>query len=194
MSFLNHTRAGWRARRAGGHGHAEQQHYLLPPAPISGDSHRALRNFSQAFLSRHFSFPPAPKCPQGSVSGVPGGCEGPGFPRHRSLHSQNSSRLPLHLPGRAIRAGEAQEEFHTPFPEPWKRHGNMALADSYLCCRTGPTGLLITLLLNKLGMLEAQDTPRTSVHVGSIYLPLSFLRALTGARPLVTVPPPGGSG
>lgn len=70
----------------------------------------------------------------------------------------------------------------------------MALAGSCLCCRTGPTELLISILHNKLGMLEAQDTPRTSMHVGNIYLPLSFLRALTGVRPLVTVPPPGGSG
>lgn len=53
---------------------------------------------------------------------------------------------------------------------------------SYLSC-TGPTELVITILLNKLAMREAQDTPRTSVHVGNIYLPLSFLQALTGARP-----------
>lgn len=155
-----------------------------PPAAISADSHRPPGNFCQAFLSKLFSFPPAPKRPQRSVAGVPGGCEGPCFPRHRSSHSeQNSSTLPLHSPGRAIRAGEAQEESHTPYPEPWKRHGNMALADSYLCCCTGPTELLITILLNKLGMLHAQNTPHTSVHVGNIYLPLSFLRALTGARP-----------
>lgn len=59
----------------------------------------------------------------------------------------------------------------------------MALEDSYLCCCMGPSELGITILLNKLGMLEAQDTPRTSVHVGNIYLPLSSLQALTEARP-----------
>lgn len=69
------------------------------------------------------------------------------------------------------REGEAEEEFHIPFTRSWKRHDRIALADSYLCYFMEPTELLITILLNKLGVLKTQDTPHTSVHVGNIYLP-----------------------
>lgn len=84
---------------------------------------------------------------------------------------RNSSSFTFHLPVHPIREGEAEEEFHVPFTEPWTRHDSVAPADSYFCYFMEPTELLITILLNKPGVLETQDTPRTSVHVGNIYLP-----------------------
>lgn len=144
--------------------------------PASAVSHTAFGNSRRAFL-----LPPAPPCPRGV-------CPEFGWLQARLAFPESAAELPqpplaLTWP-RAIRAGEAQQESHTPFPEPRTGHGSMASADSRLrCCCSGPTGLVIIVLFNKLGMLEAQDTPRTSVHVGNIYLPLSFLQALTGARP-----------
>lgn len=168
----------WRAAKAYAHVHAEQQHYLLfAHFNHNSDSRKATSRFRNFFDENFWpNISPSlwhPNYPKGIWLEFWVTAKDFAFYWHRRLHSKqkNSSSFTFHLPVHAIREGEAEEEFHIPFTEPWIRHDSIALADSYLCYFMEPTELLITTLLNKLGVLETQDTPRTSMHVGNIYLP-----------------------
>ena len=149
----------------------------------SAGSHSA-HSSGQAFRSGHpSSLPNHPQDAAGS-----GGCGGPGSPdsaeRAEQLQPRSAPAWPCD-PSRSL-------TYLSLSPE-----RGMALAHSYpccccCCCCMGPSELRVSVLLNKLGMPEAQDTPRTSVHVGNIYLALS--PSADRSPPLATVPPPRGSG
>lgn len=162
----------WRVAKARAHVCSEQQHCLLSTYFITSDS---CLEISELFMriSEWLHISPSLRHPN-YLKGI--WLEfwmtekDLAFYWRCRLHSkQNSSSFAFRLPAHMSR-GEA-EGFHVPCTEPWERHDSTAPADSRLCYLVEPTELVITILLNKLRVLATQDTPHTSVHVGSIYLP-----------------------
>lgn len=184
MSLLNHTRSEWRALRARGHGHADEQQYLLPARFNHNWLTQTLQELLTSISEQAFLLPSGTQMTPEECDWSSGWLRRTLLPPTSQLTQRAEQLQPSFAltwacdPGRRS-TGRVSHTFPWALEEAWQ-HGP---TDSYLCCCTGHTELLITILLNKLGMLEARDTPRTSVHVGNIYLPLSFLQALTGARP-----------